>query len=259
MTVQKPGDYGPQAQSHDPVGLFRKLFPNASEEGVKFEDLPVGARNIAKFLQGPRTGIVSSLVGSKGIKASIDYELHALEFNQAYWLRNFIKCLAISRLASNEIQAQSRFIDVGGGTGPFAAAAAEIAKDARITINDSSKEQEKLFKELRRHNLINQRITFRSQRVNLNFLTRNKTPRLFSYVLCENQELLATQAQVRNVIGELAVVVDYWQIIERIAEVSFSVGLHAKIISRIEIPLGNRLARVIGQDTITVSGGVFQR
>jgi hypothetical protein len=259
IMLSKPGSSITESTSLDGRQIWQQLFPSASSGGVELDDLPKSIPAILNFIRRPQNENAYRLVSSRGINARINYDLLAEEFNQTYWLRNYIKCLLLSRFARSEIEAQSDFLDIGGGIGPFGLAVLDVSNNASITIHDSSRMQERIFKEIKRRELVSQQIRFFRHKVNLKFLSLTKTARLFSYVLCENQDLISSPARILDVIGDMAVLLDYWQIVELVADAALAAGHRVNLLERIEVPLGVRLARIVGQDAITVSGGVFQR
>jgi hypothetical protein len=258
ITLSKLSSSRINCPSLDVKRVCRDLFPTESNGGLGLRDLPPTIRPIIEFIGGSRSGVALRMVSRKGVKAQLNYDLEANEFNQSYWVRNFIKCLIVSRFAKQELNSKPEFIDVGGGIGPFALALVEVAARTRITIHDASIKQEQIFRRLQKKGLIPSQISFVRKKIGSEFLNKSEIPRLYSYVLCENENLVSNTPQILQVVGNFALVVDYWQIVEPLAKAARSAGLYTSVLKNLEVRLDAELAQIIGQDIITISGGVFK-
>ncbi|MEZ2345286.1 hypothetical protein [Microcoleus sp.] len=246
-------------QDSEPDTRWRDYFPSAHQTGVGFGDLPKVARSIADILSRAPTEKVSQLVSKKGMDARIDYNSLAEEFNSAYWLRNFIKCLAVCRFASTEIAGKSRFMDFGGGGGPFSLAAISVSPNLSCTIYDESPAQEAIFVELLQRQLMPRNVSFQNRRVTQDLFLEKSEPRLLSYFLCENRHLLCGNAAIRGAIGDFSVVVDYLPIVRAVADSAASGGWNNRLVKSMKLPLDPELSVYLRQEIITISGGVFWR
>ena len=239
------------------VTLWQRAFPSAHYSGLSISDLPSARTPILQFYGVSQHKIKHKLITCNGIATKIDYELYAEYFNNIYWLRNYIKCLAAARVLAEHIPQATTFFDIGGGIGPFSSAILDTMPRANVSIIDRSRTQLRVFETLQTKGILSNNFKFILQSLSLTNLCDISAPKLFSYMLCENPDFLRDNRKTLKIIGSLSIIVDYASVVEKIGRRAKNAGMGATWFTQIEIPLDQSLSDLIGQQSISVSGGVF--
>ena len=134
--------YGPE---------WMMLFPNSAPTGIEQADLPASAQSLVTKLSPIFRGNSFRAISVDGRRAIIDYEANALDFNRSYFVRNYVKCLAIARLSNLCFPAPAgSACDFGSGLGPFSLAMAGVFPSLRFSLYDQSVAQIGLVKSYQR-------------------------------------------------------------------------------------------------------------
>lgn len=234
------------------------LFPNSAPTGIEQADLPASAQSLVTKLSPIFRGNSFRAISVDGRRAIIDYEANALDFNRSYFVRNYVKCLAIARLSNLCFPAPAgSACDFGSGLGPFSLAMAGVFPSLRFSLYDQSVAQIGLVKSYQRTGHLPS--SFSAETKRMPFTNQpDCTLRLFSYFFCENPIIYDDKEELLTAIGQNALIVDYPEVMDSISSICKASGYEVTSISKIELPLGPSLRRIIGQDSIKVSGGAFR-
>jgi hypothetical protein len=247
---------GVAAASNQPEWMV--LFPSAQSNGLERSDLPVSAQRFLRHFSPVVAGSTQDTISRQGKNAIVDYETKALDFNRSYFVRNFIKCLAVARLSEfcfSDLTGEA--CDYGSGLGPFALAMSTVYPKLRFSLFDKSEAQIELVKTFQEIGLLPSSFTGTLRTVPFTS-TRECSVRLFSYFFCENRAIYENKVSLLNTIGKSAIIVDYPEVVERIYGECITSGYRCTAISSLKLPLGPSLSEPIRQNEISISGGVFQ-
>lgn len=182
----------------------------------------------------------------------INYNYEANEFNQAFFLKNFYKCLLVSMYTgAAACHRPVKVVDIGAGAGTFSIAWQLLRGQDNILLVDTSEHQLCLatrFAEALglpdRRSLCSEfpAGTAAAQRL-----------RLASYWFCEqNLDAITTDREAfEAIIGPGTIVVDYSEVIDRIFA---AFPAHYDVVGRwrVTAPLTGEMARLIGESSIRV-------
>jgi hypothetical protein len=189
----------------------------------------------------------------------LDYDEHALAFNRAYFLRNYLKSLVYLRSLPSRVNSRlASTIDIGGGAGPFSFAVKTELPDITTTLLDSSAEQVRIARFL--SDFVGLRHIWRSSITDVFQASFGLTPtRLFSYWLCENYTTFNTVPMMRpRLFGRLSVVIDYPEVVMHEVAVARDLGYRATHFILGENYVCSRLAEMIGQRKITYGAACLE-
>jgi hypothetical protein len=157
-------------------------------------------------------------------------------------------------------------IDIGAGVGTFSIAANYHWIGRPTTAIDRSCSQIYLGRRLTA--LSKRKLDFVWIKGNAESTCRDiEGTRLISYFLCENEFLFGGESTALDlggentaldqILGKEALVIDYPEILEKLKLYSDLNGFSFYVPPTMEINLGKSLSRLIGQETIKLSGGYF--
>lgn len=215
------------------------------------------AANLSKFL--PEVVEINDRV--RGLKRLVkhqenvrfDYNRDAMVFNQAYFLRNFYKCLCL--LSSPDVLIPGdNIVDIGSGAGPFSLA-------AHLTYYHNCFKQVILIDSSTTQLLIAHQI-FEVMKVPLTDLRANRLPqcllpsdfyRLASYWLCEQDYTHFKNEDRRILFGQGILFIDYPNVLEEFIA-TLDLNIHSCRLLFNSVQLAPDVARVLEKENVTVHG-----
>lgn len=186
-------------------------------------------------------------------KCSVDYEQESLAFNQAYFFRNFYKCLCL--LAFEGIPPSAKYLaDLGAGAGPFALAAGLVCRKQfkRVTMIDESAAQLSLGRNIYDEEalsyvkLINARL--------FGFVPPQEFFRIASFWLCETELFRSPSLwEMCALSGPGALIIDYRDVLEELASSLDHSPFRYRLISLSVVPT-LEVASKLEKDNVTIHG-----
>jgi len=183
----------------------------------------------------------------------VDYDLESLSFNQAFFFRNFYKCLCL--LSADRTSLASDFVaDLGAGAGPFALAATLMrgVEFQRLIIIDQSHSQLSLArsifstKGIRGVNLKNASLFEAAPPAEYH--------RISSYWLCDS-EFLGNYSDIKNhlLIGHGALLLDYPDILEAVVASLDRSAFECRLLS-LSVRPGHAVRSILEKDDVSIYG-----
>jgi hypothetical protein len=185
----------------------------------------------------------------------IDYENCASEFNQAFFVRNYVKCLLYLRtLPCNILASVNTVVDLGGGAGPFSLAARHLNSQLATLVIDRSESQ--ISQAIKLSVVYGLKHVSRTMLADMRQLRIDPRPmRILSYLVCENIDELPYNPALRSTLfGNRCIVVDYPHIVKKAALLASDFGGLSRHMVSAKHSVCPRLAEILGQPTITYGG-----
>lgn len=227
-----------------------------NEDRISLDMLPGDIARISEYLRETQESRSLKLqIGGYAENYSIDYESCAPAFNQAFFLRNYLKCIFYLRsLPPNILASVTSIVDLGGGAGPFSLAARHINPQINTLVVDKSRAQLSQANRLSvTHGLGHISNTAHTDMVHLR-IEPNIT-RVLSYSVCENFHRLAFDPALRStVFGNRCIIVDYPRIVSETAFIASNFGGESRHMVSARHTVCSKLTRLLGQSNITYGG-----
>jgi rRNA small subunit methyltransferase G len=196
-----------------------------------------------------------SRVQNDGFYSNINYEQNALVFNQAFFLKNFLKCYYyLEHLNSIRKLDVKNCADIGAGAGVFSIALKCFCPHLRSTLYDNSINQIFIAREILMLLKLDRNWSSDCSDVYTSEIPISTT-RLFSYFACE--EAFVNQPKVPGfpcLVGKMAYVIDYPDILTvKIDETKAQGGSYSEFVNfKRDVP--GDLCEYLGENSITISG-----
>jgi hypothetical protein len=243
------------------VKFFRQI-PMSSQLSnvIQLNDLPAEFRELCqRFRDTDGSRQLVARVEEARENLRIDYDTLAIDFNQAYFTRNYLKCLHYLRsFSNNPLAIESRVFDLGGGAGPFSLAARHYNPQLETILIDRSSAQVLLARTLS----LRGGLRHVDQTCKMDILTEDldDTPlRIASYWACENSSgLIQAPSLARVALGKRCIVLDYPHIVQQTIELISKLGGQARNVVFARQQVCSQLAPLLGQRTITYAGAYIE-
>ncbi len=194
-----------------------------------------------------------------GHSLRIDYDKYAMEFNNAYFVRNYVKCfLYLGSLPSTFLLDTNSVVDLGGGAGPFSLAAKYFNPQLNTLVVDRSGAQIAYARMLSAvWGLKHVSNTEIADALSLNL--DPATMRILSYWVCENNIELTCNAGLRSkIFGNRCIIVDYPHIVRQTTKLASSFGGYVSNVVVAQHNVCSQLFKILGQRTITFGGACIE-
>ena len=227
---------------------------------IQLADLPAEFGKLDRiFGQTKSSRNLASLVERERDNLQIDYEVQAVEFNRAYFMRNYLKCLHYLRsFATNPIAIEDHVLDLGGGAGPFSLAARHCSPQLETILIDRSPSQLRLAADLSGSAGLHHVSRTRDLDVLASRLDESLM-RIASYWVCENRSGLRQSPNVAlSALGKRCIVLDYPHVVAQVVDLVISLGGRARHVVLAQPRVCSQLIAILGQGTITYGGAYIE-
>src|SRR5262249_31920163 len=161
-------------------------YIESSLQPLVFDDLPseIGIAH-RHLLPDAKSARFKRSIQRGGPRARLDYDRYFIEFNRAFFIRNYLKCISYLRALPERLDLKDQFVlDIGGGAGPFSLAALHYEPSTKAKVLDKSQAQVSLGRKLSSIGLGH---IFSYEIVDVfNTNIALDSPRLLCYWTCEN-------------------------------------------------------------------------
>ena len=201
----------------------------------------------------------------KHIKKYINYDIFALQFNQGFYCKNFLKNLIfLDYIYDNGYVFANSVMDIGCGAAPASTALNMLIREKygkninlQVDLLDKSFRQLELAKGICSGLSIDinsyQKITFRLDGHQYNSLA------MFSYFVCEQEKsFIKSLYKYRNCFKSGFIIVDYKYVIERIKKTFDRYGDNRIHVVSLHITLPPNISDVLQEKDINVYGCYFE-
>ena len=188
----------------------------------------------------------------RGRTGLVDYERNSLEFNQAFFFRNFYKCLLVANQLALSPNFGGGLVDLGCGAGPFALAMhmSTHYSISPVLLLDRSREQLSLAKKV--FSAVNSDLPTIIHDSLCTFNLPRTLFRVSSYLLCEGTWYKRPSlTKLNQLIGPSAVIIDYPEVLDVFALYLDQHG-YAFLATRCVVRLTDAIKQLIRQDYVKV-------
>jgi hypothetical protein len=227
---------------------------------VNFADVPRDVWIANDYLRHSGTsGRLKDEVEQGGHSFQINYVSSAIDFNTAFFARNYLKALLyLDEIPNLGAYDSDPFLDLGGGSGTFSLAAHHFFPQSRFTIVDRSEHQMALAQTL--FGLCGLGDFLQCEAADFFETPLPAAPtRLVSYSLCENiLQFSDSRERWPILFGAQAIVIDYAEVILAVVDQVVQAGGSASnVVLNEQRALCPDLTRRLGQPQIKFSGACF--
>ncbi len=190
-------------------------------------------------------------VEQRGRLSTIDYDHRSLEFNQAFFVKNFLKCFFYIEYLKNVVGFDySQAVDLGAGSGAFSFAAKFINPDIKILMLEKNCKQVQIGNGLSEIFGFQRDLSYRVCDVYKESVSP-QLPRFISFFACESSK---SASQFMPLLGSVAHIVDYPEVMRsRIIEQKSNGGEYSNYVC-FQKAVPDCLQALVGQKLITISG-----
>lgn len=210
------------------------------------------------FVRDSESDRIRRRVAASGVSAEIDYAVHALAFNRAYFFKNLYKAVTALQRFAPMLPPDAHIVDVGAGAGVFATAWALVMGDpAAVLLVDRAPAQLALARRVLGAFGVT-RCAFRQGDFTA-APSEETSLQLFSYWWCEQRELRVVHnwPDVMARLGGRGVIVDYGPVLDELIRA----GQHAYAWQRCDLHAApaDPIATLVRDDQFIVHAAYYAK